>query len=268
MLTWGRFNAAVSDYVQRANMTGRRGDNGGGKSRWLRSPSRRAIGEGSPGQNAGLCMRRCLSFRAYFLGADQLRRHVALPVGALPSHRIFPVRNDVGSAVRDDVVVILSIWGKDLGGTGHLGLWNVEQTVCSLARRGNKATRTMRMPRKCRTSGAPSLLSAYSSQISARMTLLRPVPRDWRGRFLWVGYLSTPNYTDHSCSKKALSSLSVLDASGFEDADRICERQSPRQWPIYWRGKEEIKGNCRSLTLTFTWLVADGFCVMWQNRFG
>lgn len=45
-----------------------------------------------------------------------------LPVGALSSHCIFPVRNDVGSVVRDDVVVILSIWGKGLGGTGHLGL--------------------------------------------------------------------------------------------------------------------------------------------------
>lgn len=51
--------------------------------------------------------------------ADQ---YTDLPVGALSSHRIFPVRNDVGSVVRDDVVVILSIWGKGFGGTGHLGV--------------------------------------------------------------------------------------------------------------------------------------------------
>lgn len=61
-----------------------------------------------------------------------------LPVGALLSHCIFPVRNDVGSALRDDVVVILSIWGKGLGGTGHLGLANVEQIVCPLSGRGER----------------------------------------------------------------------------------------------------------------------------------
>lgn len=56
--------------------------------------------------------------------ADRIKRDVTLllPEGALPSHRIFPVRNDVGSAVRHDVVVVLSIGGKDLGGTGHLRL--------------------------------------------------------------------------------------------------------------------------------------------------
>lgn len=64
---------------------------------------------------------------------QHMRYFTALPVGALPSHCIFPVRNDVGSVVRDDVVVILSIWGKGLGGTGHLGLQNVEQIFCSLS---------------------------------------------------------------------------------------------------------------------------------------
>lgn len=56
--------------------------------------------------------------------ADRVEREVTLllPEGALPSHRIFPVGNDVGSAVRHDVVVVLSIGGKDLGGTGHLRL--------------------------------------------------------------------------------------------------------------------------------------------------
>ena len=53
---------------------------------------------------------------------NRMRHYTDLPVGALSPHRIFPVRNDVGSVVRDDVVVILSIWGKGLGGTGHLGL--------------------------------------------------------------------------------------------------------------------------------------------------
>lgn len=57
-----------------------------------------------------------------FLTLNQMRHFTGLPVGALSSHCIFPVRNDVGSVVLDDVVVILSIWGKGLGGTGHLGL--------------------------------------------------------------------------------------------------------------------------------------------------
>lgn len=57
-----------------------------------------------------------------FLTSNQMRHFTGLPVGALSSHCIFPVRNDVGSVVLDDVVVILSIWGKGLGGTGHLGL--------------------------------------------------------------------------------------------------------------------------------------------------
>lgn len=56
------------------------------------------------------------------LTLNQMRRYTDLPVGALSPHCVFPVRNDVGSVVRDDVVVILSIWGKGLGGTGHLGL--------------------------------------------------------------------------------------------------------------------------------------------------
>lgn len=60
------------------------------------------------------------------------RRCTGLPVGALAPHRVFPVRDDVGPVVLDDVVVILSIWGKGLGGTGHLGLENVEQILlCS-----------------------------------------------------------------------------------------------------------------------------------------
>lgn len=66
-----------------------------------------------------------------------------LPEGALPSHRVLPVRNDVGAAVRHDVVVVLSIGGKDLGGTGHLRLGNVEQKACSLPAGENK--RAMRV---------------------------------------------------------------------------------------------------------------------------
>lgn len=65
----------------------------------------------------------CSSVGLYFcFVSNKMRRYTDLPVGALSSHCIFPVRNDVGSVVRDDVVVILSIWGKGLGGTGHLGL--------------------------------------------------------------------------------------------------------------------------------------------------
>lgn len=63
-----------------------------------------------------------LFFYDFFLTSNQIRRYTDLPVGALSPHCIFPVRDDVGSVVRDDVVVILSIWGKGLGGTGHLGL--------------------------------------------------------------------------------------------------------------------------------------------------
>lgn len=63
-----------------------------------------------------------MSFSTNFLTLNQMRRYSHLPVGALLSHCIFPVGNDVRSAVRDDVVVIFSIWGKGLGGTGHLGL--------------------------------------------------------------------------------------------------------------------------------------------------
>lgn len=73
------------------------------------------------------------------------------------SHCIFPVRNDVGSALRDDVVVILSIWGKGLGGTGHLGLANVEQIVCPLSGRGKEKEKRRNDAKKVRTSGAPSL---------------------------------------------------------------------------------------------------------------
>lgn len=69
----------------------------------------------------------CSSVCPFYMGflfrtSKQMRRYTDLPVGALSPHCIFPVRNDVGSVVRDDVVVILSIWGKGLGGTGHLGL--------------------------------------------------------------------------------------------------------------------------------------------------
>lgn len=86
-----------------------------------------------------------------------MRHYTDLPVGALSPHCIFPVRNDVGSVVRDDVVVILSIWGKGLGGTGHLRVENVEQILCSRSdREEKKTTRTMQMVRKCRTSGALS----------------------------------------------------------------------------------------------------------------
>lgn len=60
-------------------------------------------------------------FFLLLLASNQMRHYTDLPVGALSPHCIFPVRNDVGSVVRDDVVVILSIWGKGLGGTGHLG---------------------------------------------------------------------------------------------------------------------------------------------------
>lgn len=81
-----------------------------------------------------------------------------LPEGALPSHRVFPVRNDVGAAVRHDVVVVLSIGGKDLGGTGHLRLENVDQKVCSL--QPGKIKERGRCEcfggGKCRTSGAAS----------------------------------------------------------------------------------------------------------------
>lgn len=49
-------------------------------------------------------------------------RYDALPVRTLSAHCVLPERNDVGAILRYDVVVILSIWGKGLGGTGHLGL--------------------------------------------------------------------------------------------------------------------------------------------------
>lgn len=78
--------------------------------------------EDQAGMQVSVCSSVC-TFRIYLTdmksNADQ---YTDLPVGALSPHCIFPVRNDVGSVVRDDVVVILSIWGKGLGGTGHLGL--------------------------------------------------------------------------------------------------------------------------------------------------
>lgn len=91
---------------------------------------------------------------------DRFKRDVTLlllPEGALPSHRVFPVRNDVGAAVRHDVVVVLSIGGKDLGGTGHLRLRNVEQKACSLQPGKIKERgRCECLGGKCRTSGAAS----------------------------------------------------------------------------------------------------------------
>ena len=50
---------------------------------------------------------------------DQMRHYTRLPVGALSSHCVLSVGNDVGSVFLDHVVVVLSIWGKYLGGTRH-----------------------------------------------------------------------------------------------------------------------------------------------------
>lgn len=83
--------------------------------------TRRRGGGGGGGQKTGFCSQQCV-FVIFSPLEHQTRHYTGLPVGALSSHCIFPVRNDVGSVVRDDVVVILSIRGKGLGGTGHLGL--------------------------------------------------------------------------------------------------------------------------------------------------
>lgn len=98
------------------------------------------------------------------------------------SHCIFPVRNDVGSALRDDVVVILSIRGKGLGGTGHLGLANVEQIVCPLSGRGKEKEKRRNDAKRVPHLRGFFPLSAYSSQISAAMTSLWPGSCDHRGR--------------------------------------------------------------------------------------
>lgn len=111
--------------------------------------------KGGPGQNAGLCLQQCRVPFMISLHENQMRLYTDLPVGALSPHCIFPVRNDVGSVVLDDVVVILSIWGKGLGGTGHLGLYNVEQIFCSLS--GRETTKKQQQERcKCSESAAPT----------------------------------------------------------------------------------------------------------------
>lgn len=117
------------------------------------------------------------------------KRFADLPVGALLSHCIFPVRNDVGSALRDDVVVILSIWGKGLGGTGHLGLASVEQIVCPLSGRGKEKERRNDAKKAAHLRGFFPL-SAYSSQISAAVTSPGPWSRDRRG---WLAGLFQPS---------------------------------------------------------------------------
>lgn len=109
----------------------------------------------------------------------QLRHYTDLPVGALSSHCIFSVRNDVGSVVLDDVVVILSIWGKYLGGTRH---W-----VSKILNRYSvlSGKRTMQMLRKCRTSGWLCLLILHKSLPN---DVAAPCPRD-----SWGGWLLVPS---------------------------------------------------------------------------
>lgn len=118
------------------------------------------------------------------------QRFADLPVGALLSHRIFPVRNDVGSALRDDVVVILSIWGKGLGGTGHLGLASGEQIVCPRSGRGKEKEKRRNDAKKAAHLRGFFPLSAYSSQISAAVTSPGPGSRDRRG---WLAGLFQPS---------------------------------------------------------------------------
>lgn len=164
-------------------MTGEPGGQRGGRSRRLRNIQRRAVGVAADQAD----MQDNVCGIAFAHNPARLRSPtdrntllLLLPEGALPSHRVFPVRNDVGAAVRHDVVVVLSIGGKDLGGTGHLRLENVEQKACSL-QPGKIKERG-----RCECLGGRKvphlrgcfLLSAYSSQISGRMTLLRPAPRD------------------------------------------------------------------------------------------
>lgn len=110
-----------------------------------------------------------------FLLADRLERGVTLllPEGALPSHRVFPVRNDVGSAVRHDVVVVLSIWGKYLGGTGHLRLGNVEQSGLFSLRPGKIKQRARAMRVSGRGREVPHLQGLLPS-ICLFPTNLRP----------------------------------------------------------------------------------------------
>lgn len=84
-------------------------------------PDRRR-GGGRREDQARIQFSACSVLMLFLLTSNEKRHYTDLPVGALSPHCIFPVRNDVGSVVRDDVVVILSIWGKGLGGTGHLGL--------------------------------------------------------------------------------------------------------------------------------------------------
>lgn len=105
-------------------MTGDWETTGGGNSGWDRqtSRSRRRPECRFLSAPVSVFFLSLLNHDLVFLHEMQMRHYTDLPVGALSSHCIFPVRNDVGSVVRDDVVVILSIWGKGLGGTGHLGL--------------------------------------------------------------------------------------------------------------------------------------------------
>lgn len=75
------------------------------------------------------------------------------------------------------------------------------------------------------------LLSAYSSQISALMTLLYPVPRDRQG-WLPVPYGGLFRQTKLiTCVLKAASSVvwSMRIASRFSDADQLCHSGSTHQ---------------------------------------
>lgn len=151
----------------------------------------------------------------FFLTWNQMRHYTDLPVGALSPHCIFPVRNDVGSVVLDDVVVILSIWGKGLGGTGHLGLWNVEQILCS--RSGQEKRRQRGRCERLESAAPPGLFPS----VSLFFTNLCPndVAAPWITwltgdcPFLIMGYFSTPNYIDRLLKKKTLLPLrSMRDA--------------------------------------------------------
>lgn len=148
---------------------------------------------GGPGGGTGANMQRRLRHSPPFMRFPpdmKSQRFADLPVGALLSHRIFPVRNDVGSALRDDVVVILSIWGKGLGGTGHLGLASVEQIVCPLSGRGKEKEKRRNDAKKAAHLRGFFPLSAYSSQISAAVTSPGAGSRDRRG---WLTGLFQPS---------------------------------------------------------------------------
>lgn len=140
-----------------------------------------------------------------------IKRFADLPVGALLSHCIFPVRNDVGSALRDDVVVILSIWGKGLGGTGHLGLANVEQIVCPLSGRGKEKEKRRNDAKKVPHLRGFFPLSAYSSQISAAMTSLWPGSCDHRGwLMLLLADFSSPKDANQSANKQTIERKAII----------------------------------------------------------